>query len=75
MHHIDIYLDNDQISTKNQNSLGIEHQKLGISTEKGRRDHKMKKMCKIEKSKSLTVLTRRSISPLPINQFFGIWGY
>ena len=36
MHHLDIYLDNGQILTKNQNSLGIEHKKLRISTENGR---------------------------------------
>ena len=36
MNHIDIYLENDQISTKNQNSLGIGHKKLGISIEKGK---------------------------------------
>ena len=35
MHHIDIHLDDGQISTKNQNSLGIGHKKLGISTKKG----------------------------------------
>ena len=36
MHHIGTYLDNGQISTKNQNSLGIRHKQLGISTEKGK---------------------------------------
>ena len=34
MHHIDIYLDNGQIWTKNQNSLGVKHKKLGISTKR-----------------------------------------
>ena len=37
MHHIEIYLNNGQISTKNQNSHGIRHKKFGISTENGRR--------------------------------------
>ena len=37
MHPIDTYLDNGQISTKNQNSFGTRHKKLGTSTEKGRR--------------------------------------
>ena len=36
MHHIVIYLDNGQILTKNQNSIGIGHKKLWISTENGR---------------------------------------
>ena len=36
MHHIVIYLENGQILTKNQNSLGIRHKKLWISTENGR---------------------------------------
>ena len=36
MHYIDTYLDNGQILTKNQNSLGIGHKKLGISTQKDR---------------------------------------
>ena len=36
MHHIDIYLDNGRISTKNQNSFGIGHKKLGISIENGK---------------------------------------
>ena len=48
MHHIDIYLDNGQISTKNQNSLSLGHKKLGISTEKWQgEDHKMRKCAKI----------------------------
>ena len=33
--YIDIYLENGQFLTKNQNSLGIGHKKLGNSTEKG----------------------------------------
>ena len=37
MHHIDIYLDNVQFLTKNQNFLGIGHKKLGISIENGMR--------------------------------------
>ena len=36
MLHIDIYLYNGQFLTKNQNSLGIGHKKLGNSIEKGR---------------------------------------
>ena len=36
MHHIDIYLDNGQILTKNQNFLGIGHQNLWISTKNGK---------------------------------------
>ena len=40
MHHIDTYLDNGQISTKNQNSLGIEDKKLRISTKNGRNREK-----------------------------------
>ena len=61
MYHIDIFLDNGQFLTKNQNSLDIGHKKLGNSIEKGRgRIKKMKKCAKIGKSKSLTVLTKRS---------------
>ena len=37
MLHIDIYLDKwSNFDQKNQNSLGIRHKKLGISTENGR---------------------------------------
>ena len=51
MHHIEIYLDNCQILTKNQNSLVIRHKKLGISIEKGREGSQNEKVRKIEKSK------------------------
>ena len=39
-HHIDIYLENGQFLTKNQNSLVIEHKKLGNLIEKGMRRFK-----------------------------------
>ena len=45
MHHIDIYLDNDQISTKNQNSLGIGHKKFQLKRAGGG-DHKTRKCTK-----------------------------
>ena len=52
MHYIGIYLDNGQISIKNQNSLGIGHKKIGDFNWKGQwEDHKMRKCTKIEKSK------------------------
>ena len=35
MHYIDTYLDNGQISTKNQNYIRIGRKKLGISIENG----------------------------------------
>ena len=53
MHYIDKYLDNGQISTKNKNSLGIRHKKLGISTEKGR--GRIKKRENAQKEKNQTV--------------------
>ena len=51
------------ILDQKSNSLGIEHKKLGNSTEKGRGRIKKMKKCtkKLENKKSLTALTRRSI--------------
>ena len=52
-HHIDIYLENGQFLTKNQNSISIEHQKLGNSTGKknaegGLRNEKVHKKWKVK---------------------------
>ena len=73
MHHIDIYLDNCQILTKNQNSLGIGHKKLGISVEKGRgRIKKGENMQKL-KSQNVDRLTRRSMDQDRSTDLLGFW--
>ena len=72
MHHIVIYLDNGQILTKNQNSIGIGHKKLWISTENGRGITKRGNEQKNWKIKLLTVLTRWSTRPGLVDRFVGI---
>ena len=55
--------------TKNQNSLGIGHKKIGDFNWKWQEeDHDTRKCTKVEK---LTALTRRLIGPGPIDRFIG----
>ena len=70
MHHIDIYLDNGQILSKNKNSFSIGHKKIGDLNWKWQGDDcKMKKCTKVGKSISLTTLTKRSIGWGPVDRF------
>ena len=72
MHHIEIYLDNGQIWTKIQNSLGIGHKKLRISTKNGRRGSQIEKVHKILKSQNIDRVDQAVDQPGPIDRFVRI---
>ena len=75
MHHIDIYLDNCQILTKNQNSLGIGHKKLGISVEKGRGRIKKGENTQKLKSQNVDRADQAIDESGSIDRFVGILGF